>query len=112
MNAYIPQSGTASMGSSSPGTSAASVTNWSNLSQKLGCGEIQAADITKTLECMRGKSTEAILDATTLPAGQSALGQWGPKVDNKTIFADTLARRNAGQFVHRVRYFFSINSAR
>lgn len=82
--------------------SATAVSTWSKLSETLGCGTVQAADVAKTLGCMRGKSEAAILDATVLPGGQSTLGVWGPKIDNKTLFADITARRARGDFVHKV----------
>ena len=51
---------------------------------------------------MRTKSFQQILNATALPSGLTAvLGQFGPTVDNKTVFADYAQRAATGQYIQR-----------
>ena len=51
---------------------------------------------------MRTKSFEQILNATALPPGLSAVtGQFGPTVDNKTVFGDYPQRAATGQYIQR-----------
>jgi carboxylesterase type B len=66
-----------------------------------GGGVESAANASVPLACLRAKPVNALLDATVAPAGGSALGGWGPKIDGKILFADNNARRARGQFVHR-----------
>jgi cholinesterase len=107
---FIPQSGTAGLTSRTPAgtgnlTNNAAV-NWSNLSEKLGCGAVTGVDVTKTLSCMRSKSVDAVLDATIPKSSAAAVGSstsWGPKLDDKTVFADTSAKGAKGDFIKAVR---------
>ena len=51
---------------------------------------------------MRTKSFQQILNATALPSGLTAvLGQFGPTVDNKTVFANYAQRAATGQYIQR-----------
>jgi cholinesterase len=108
VHGFIPQSGTAELGSNARTTSNltasnTAITNWSNLSEKLGCGAVTADDVAKTLSCMRSKPADAVLDATVPKTSGSAMGTWGPKLDGKTVFADTGARGTKGDFIKVVR---------
>ncbi|KAF1984985.1 alpha/beta-hydrolase [Aulographum hederae CBS 113979] len=96
----IPMSGTAGAapGASNVGNTASAVNNWSTLSVKLGCGRVTAADVGKTLGCMRSKSTEEVMQAT-LPKDSREARIWQPDYDGKTLFADTAARRARGDFI-------------
>ncbi|KAF2401659.1 alpha/beta-hydrolase [Trichodelitschia bisporula] len=100
VHGFIPQSGNlalaARMGS---GAGNASVVNWSNLSEKLGCGAVTAAKVDATLVCMRAKPVDAILDATVPKNSASAVGSWGPKPDGKTVFSGSGARAAAGNII-------------
>jgi hypothetical protein len=106
VSGYIPMSGTAGLSRSAPvapGAVDPAVTNWSGLSQKLGCGEVTAADVTKTLSCMRSKPASAVLDAAAPANSGQAMGVWGPKGDGKAIPMGIAARGAEGDFVHAVR---------
>jgi cholinesterase len=107
---FIPQSGSASIRPSGQGNpEAAAASQWSALSDKLGCGTVTAQDIGKTLSCMKSKPLSVVMDATAPPkAGGSSLGSWGPKVDGKTVFADLTERGNTGKFIRAVRNRISV----
>ena len=56
---------------------------------------------------MRTKSFQQILNVTASPPGLTTLvGEFGPTVDNQTVFSDYAARAAAGQFTRRP-YFAS-----
>jgi cholinesterase len=101
IHGFIPQSGTAGSvaRSTTSNVTNTAITNWSNLSQKLGCGAVSENDITKTLACMRAKPLEAVLNATVPASQATAVGTWGPKIDDKIVFADTIARGTRGDFI-------------
>jgi cholinesterase len=104
ISGFIPQSGSAAIrmpaGTGNATTSA--ITQWSNLSEKLGCSAISAEDVTKTLVCMRSKPLNGVMDATAPPKGGQSMGVWGPKIDGKTVFEDLADRGNKGRFIHAV----------
>lgn len=81
-----------------------SESQWSSLSEKLGCGAVSAAEVDKTLSCMRAKPLKDIMEATAPAKGVQAMGSWGPKIDNKIVFEDLEARGNAGKFIHVVSF--------
>jgi hypothetical protein len=93
---FIPESGSASNRASGNPSKP-----WYDASQKLGCGG--AADGEKTLQCMRNKTTEQVLNAIKPPGGVPALGASGfsPSPDGKIVFSDYAARRAAGKFVKK-----------
>jgi cholinesterase len=105
IHGIIPQSGTAGATARSIATNgtATAVTRWSDLSQKLGCGPVADSNVSKTLACMRTKSIAAVMNATVPASSASAVGAWGPKVDDHIVFADTIARGTRGDFLKVVR---------
>jgi cholinesterase len=113
VHGLIPQSGTISGSPSrivSTGSEVppASVKSWSDLSTALGCGEVTAKELSKTLSCMRSKPSNAVLDATAPKGGVSAMGSWGPKADGKAVMSDVASRAAKGDFIKIVRPFFFI----
>lgn len=106
ISGFIPQSGSAAIRMPAPvGAKNATVTavsQWSTLSEKLGCGAVSVADVGKTLSCMRAKPLKDVMEATAPVKGAQAMGSWGPKIDNKIVFEDLEARGNAGKFIHAV----------
>ena len=106
VHGFIPQSGTASLTSRLPSstgnTTNVAATNWSSLSERLGCGTVTEQDVAKTLPCLRSKPAAAILDASAPKSSEAALNNWGPKVDGKTVFSNTNARAAKGDFIKAV----------
>lgn len=99
VNGFIEESGTAGDFGTPPSTNNAAA--WFNATEKLNCGGINAG-ISATVACMRTKSFQQILNATVLPPGLSAItGQFGPTVDNKTVFGDYPRRAATGQYIQR-----------
>jgi cholinesterase len=108
VSGFIPQSGSAALRIPANVTgdpSIAAISQWSQLSQKLGCAAVTAQDVVKSLSCMRSKSLKEVMDATAPSAGAAAMGSWGPKVDGKTVFADLADRGAKGKFIKAVRSF-------
>jgi carboxylesterase type B len=99
VNAFIPESGTASL---SPGGAGDKSANWFKASQRLGCGGTEAGE--KALDCMRTKPWKDVLKAIK-PEGATAdlggMGDFGPIADNKVVFSDYKARNAAGNFIKR-----------
>jgi cholinesterase len=111
---FIPQSGSAAirMQAGVGNATAAAITQWSTLSEKLGCGAVTEFEVSKTLSCMRSKPLSAVMDASAPPkGGASAVGTWGPKIDGKTVFTDLAERGNKGKFIHAVSLFISVYMA-
>lgn len=107
ISGFIPQSGSAAIRMPAPTAAGSNVTitaasQWSSLSEKLGCGTVSAAEVGKTLSCMRAKPLKDVMEATAPAKGAQAMGSWGPKIDNKTVFEDLEARGNTGKFIHAV----------
>ncbi|KAE9964228.1 hypothetical protein BLS_008530 [Venturia inaequalis] len=105
ISGFIPQSGTAAIRLSAPVAAGrnetfTAVNQWSSLSEKLGCGPVSAAEVGKTLSCMRAKPLKDVMEATAPAKGVEGMGSWGPKIDNKIVFGDLEARGNAGKFIH------------
>jgi cholinesterase len=90
---FIPESGSVSIGSSSPNNSA----SWFAASKALNCGGEEAGS--KTVECMRTKPFEAILAAIKTIGAANPMGAFGPKADGKVVFSDYAVRRAAGNFI-------------
>lgn len=104
---FIPQSGSAAIRMPTPtaagtNTPITPASQWSSLSEKLGCGPVSAAEVDKTLSCMRAKPLKDVMAATAPAKDAQAMGTWGPKTDNKIVFEDLEARGNTGKFVHAV----------
>ena len=99
VNGFITESGTAtSFSNPAPQNNTAF---WFNATQKLACGGASAG-IPPTVECMRTKSFQQILNATASPPGVAGLfGEFGPTVDNQLVFSNYTARAAAGQFTRR-----------
>ena len=99
MNGFIEESGTAADFGSR--VSSNNTLAWFNATEKLNCGWANDG-VPATVACMRTKSFEQILNATVLPPGLSAVtGQFGPTVDNKTVFGDYPQRAATGQFIQK-----------
>jgi cholinesterase len=96
INAAILQSGSSNL-LLSP---ALNTSNWFAVSEGLGCGDVEKGQ--STVDCVRRKSSDDIVKA--MAALGSASGgleiAFGPVADNKTVFADSLARGRAGEFIH------------
>ncbi|KAI9708565.1 MAG: hypothetical protein M1828_002702 [Chrysothrix sp. TS-e1954] len=96
----IAQSGTAnSFGNKLPATAAE---HWYQVSSKLGCGDNTTSDASTVLSCMRSSNTTMsdLLAAEAAGSGlASVLGNFGPTVDNATVFADYSARALNGDFI-------------
>jgi cholinesterase len=107
ISGFILQSGSAAIRMPAPtGAGNATITaasQWSSLSEKLGCGAVTAAEVGKTLSCMRSKPIKDVMEATAPSKGAQVMGSWGPKIDNKIVFEDLAERGNAGKFIHTVR---------
>jgi len=99
VNAFIPESGTASLSSSPVSNQSA---KWFKASQAVGCGGAEAGE--KTLDCMRSKPWKQLLNAIK-PEGAAAklggMGEFGPMADGKVVFSDYSARAAAGNFIKR-----------
>jgi carboxylesterase type B len=89
---FIPESGSAAIGSNSTNSSA----NWFSASKALNCGGEEAGE--KTVECMRTKDIKSIL-AAIKAIGGGGMGAFGPRADGKVVFSDYAARRAAGNFI-------------
>jgi len=100
VNGFIPQSGTSVLGKLMG--SGNSAKKWFETSKKMGCGGEEAG--AKALDCMRTKPWKDIADAIK-PAGGGAslggMGDFGPTVDNITVFGDYEKRAAAGNFIKR-----------
>ena len=108
ISGFIPQSGSAAIraGPSPGNATVAAASQWSALSEKVGCGAVSVQEVSKTLACMKAKPLSAVMDATAPPKGGKSMGSWGPKVDGKTVFQDLADRGNKGKFIHAVGYAF------
>jgi Carboxylesterase family len=120
ISGFIVESGAGA--SLSPGGSAsANVSSpWFTISQRVGCGGVEAGE--KTLECMRAKPWKEILGVmdkrTVIPDKVS--GAFTPVADGKVVFTDVAKRRKEGNFIKAVRillcaasfssYYLSIHS--
>lgn len=103
VNAFIPESGTASLGDALGGNKADKSAGWYKASQKVGCGGAEAGE--KTVDCMRSKPWNEVLQAIKPEGSQAALGgmgDFGPMADGKVVFSDYKARAVAGNFIKRV----------
>ncbi|TID22676.1 hypothetical protein E2P81_ATG01804 [Venturia nashicola] len=99
VNAFVPESGTASLGGSLGGNKTA---GWYKASQKLGCGGAEAGE--KTVGCMRTKPWTEVLGSIKPQGSQASLGgmgDFGPTPDGKVVFDDYKARAAAGNFIKR-----------
>jgi cholinesterase len=74
---------------------------WYNATELLGCGD-SSVDLSTTVECMRTKSFEAILNATRVDNPiKAVLGNFGPTADEQVVFSDYDALGSAGQFIRK-----------
>lgn len=98
VNAFIPQSGTAtSFGSGASNNTAA----WFNASIALGCGDASVG-LPASVACVRTKPYQAVLNATKVSNPlQAVLGNFGPTVDGTVVFSDYDTRALAGNFIKR-----------
>ena len=95
-HALIPESGVANSGFAAGSSQEQVQLNWFRASQNAGCGGIEAGDA--TVECMRGKTMEEVLNAIE-PLQMTALQSgFGPFADNKTVPSDVAIRGATGQF--------------
>ena len=99
VNGFITESGTVtSFSNPAPPNNTA---YWFNATEKLDCGGASAG-IFATVECMRTKSFQQILNATASPSGAAGLlGEFGPTADNQVVFSNYTARAAAGNFTHK-----------
>lgn len=107
ISGFIPQSGSAAIRMPAPTAAGSNATitaesQWSSLSEKLACGAVSASEVGKTLSCMRAKPLKDVMEATAPVKGAQAMGSWGPKIDNKILFADLVERGDAGKFIRAV----------
>jgi cholinesterase len=99
VRAFIPQSGTATS-FSDPAPSNNSVA-WYNASSALGCGG-PGTPLAQSVSCVRTKPFQAILNVTKIANPLAAvLGDFGPTVDERTVFSDYKARGARGDFIQR-----------
>jgi len=92
VQAYIPQSGTAVLAPLIGGGD--NYYRWGNLTKKVGCAT--SGTEKQKLECMQALPWEKIIDGMrTLDACDSALGNFGPRVDGKVIFSVEEYKRRA-----------------
>ena len=98
VNGFIEQSGTAtSFFDPAPLNNTKA---WYNSTMKLGCGG--ASDgISATVKCMRTKSFQDILNATSATGLAAELGLFSPTVDEKTIFSDYASRARSGLYIRK-----------
>ncbi|KAF2663881.1 alpha/beta-hydrolase [Microthyrium microscopicum] len=102
INAFIPQSGTASMKAAAP--KAANESSWYRLTNRLGCGKEK--DGAKTVECMRSLPAATISKQVIewSAASTNVLGLltgFGPRPDGKIVFDDYAKRQQEGNFIKR-----------
>ena len=93
------QSGTAiSFGNRFASTAA---TSWYNLTSEIGCGTNATTSAEDVMECMRRPNTtwQTIEAATGSAAGLASLiGNFGPTIDNRTVYENYTERALAGQY--------------
>ncbi|PKS08110.1 hypothetical protein jhhlp_005385 [Lomentospora prolificans] len=97
VHAFIAQSGFATDQTPSKNISA----GWYAASQALGCGGAEAGEA--TLDCMREKPWQDIMEALEKRGVTPNLGQggFGPTVDEKVVFANVTDRRRNGEFIQK-----------
>ena len=105
INAFIPQSGSASIRPSQ--TKSVNDSNWYKLTAKLGCGNSE--DGAKTVDCMRNVPHKTIqkylIDWSTATSNPlSLMTQFGPIPDGKIVFSDYPKRQAEGNFIKRVGF--------
>lgn len=76
---------------------------WYRMSQKLGCGGVDAG--AQTLTCVRTKPWQSVLGAIEKRGVTPNMGDggFGPTVDGKVVFGDYPKRRAEGNFIKVVR---------
>ena len=96
---FIPESGTVtSFNNPVPSNNTAA---WFNVTENLGCGGASAG-IAATVACARTKTFQDILNAIPVQEGlASVLGEFGPTVDNKTVFSNYTELAAAGDFIKK-----------
>jgi cholinesterase len=99
VNAFIPQSGTATSFTDPPPLNNTGA--WYNASIILGCGG-PGTPLAQTVSCFRTKSPQDILNATkVVDPLRAVLGNFGPTVDGKVIFDNYDERGRRGNFIQR-----------
>ncbi|KAI9654263.1 MAG: hypothetical protein M1831_005428 [Alyxoria varia] len=95
----ILMSGTApSFGNKKPESASKS---WYDAAKKAGCGD-ESDGAQKVLDCMRTASQETLLKAQASGPGlSSVLGNFGPTIDDKTVFSNYTERALAGKFIQK-----------
>src|SRR5262249_21753663 len=96
---FIAESGTVSLGGAGSGSA---LNAWYSASEKLGCGGKDAGNA--TVECVRGKTTQEILDAIKPPGAALALSTtpFSPAADSEIVFNDYTQRLADGNFIKAV----------
>lgn len=69
--------------------------SWFKVTTYLGCGNTTSVQST-VVDCMRGKSTNEILQALSATSAT-----FGPTVDGKTAFSDSVQRAADGKLIHK-----------
>jgi cholinesterase len=78
---------------------------WYELSTRLGCGGAEKGG--ETVACVRGRSMDAVLNATRSGPGRKELfRRFYPVVDEKVVFSDYDKRATEGRFIKRVWQHF------
>jgi cholinesterase len=73
---------------------------WFNTSIVLDCGGPESG-LEQSVQCVRTKSYQAVLNATVVSNTLQALGgNFGPTVDNKLVFEDYTQLGSQGEFAH------------
>jgi cholinesterase len=99
VHAFIPQSGTVT--SFSDPAPANNNGAWYNASSALGCGG-PGTPLEQSVACVRSRPAQEILNVTKIANPLAAvLGNFGPTVDEKTVFSDYDARGARGEFIRR-----------
>jgi cholinesterase len=98
VNGFIAQSGTALLKGVMPTSNSDKA--WYRVSRHLGCGGRYNGP--RTIDCMRTKSVQDILDAISLGAGGSIMTDFAPRPDGKIVFDNYEDRAKNGRFIKKV----------
>jgi cholinesterase len=103
INGFIAESGAAPLKSGTPWQPSV----WYELSTRLGCGG--ASQSNSTIACVKTKTMEQIVDATSSGNGKRVdlTMRFVPAVDEKVYFSDYDKRGAAGRFIRRVSNLYS-----
>jgi hypothetical protein len=68
--------------------------NWSNLSQRVGCGPVSAGNEMNNVDCLQKKPIKEILEASIPSNVPNAARMWAPQNDAKTgVFQNAAERK-------------------